>query len=487
MQKHKKWLVITIWVSTIAFIAAGMVGWGSLDFSFDRGVVAKVGDVKITQSQLESRFRQIFDQYNAEGGLDLDKARELGLERLALNGLIQRALLQNFANEIGIYVSQKEVQEEIAKQKFFQETDMLGQSKFSPKLYEDLLKQNNILPSVYEESIKEDLFIKKAMALLPDVQVTKLEKETFLFPFQIQDSLNFEVLFQSQIHPKPKTEEIKEFWKQNQTQFMYPAEYKIEYIMVSDADQKPTQEDLKKLYEETKSQFLDESGNFQPFESVKEQLISQKKSEMAEEKALLEYVKLKEAQAVYGAEERLIEGEKKMGLEVQEAIEGAGVGETISPIRTAEGYVVVKVVEKKPQNPKSYEDAKEEAKELLVQKLRAEQLVALAKEKVAKGFKGSSGGYVDLISLKTLKGLDPQESMRVISEVLKSRTPKGYVLLGEKAVVFEIKDQKILQNLPEQVSEKGAEELRLFKEELVRKEFFKYLENKYKITQLKTL
>ena len=29
MQRHKRWLVITIWISTIAFVGAGFVGWGS--------------------------------------------------------------------------------------------------------------------------------------------------------------------------------------------------------------------------------------------------------------------------------------------------------------------------------------------------------------------------------------------------------------------------------------------------------------------------
>ena len=51
MQKHKKWLIITIWISTIAFIAAGMVGWGSYSFNLDQGVVARVGDIKISQKQ----------------------------------------------------------------------------------------------------------------------------------------------------------------------------------------------------------------------------------------------------------------------------------------------------------------------------------------------------------------------------------------------------------------------------------------------------
>ena len=48
MQKHRKWLVITIWISTIAFVGAGFVGWGAYDFNLARSSsAAKVGGEKI--------------------------------------------------------------------------------------------------------------------------------------------------------------------------------------------------------------------------------------------------------------------------------------------------------------------------------------------------------------------------------------------------------------------------------------------------------
>ena len=37
MQRHKKWLIITIWISTIAFIGAGFVGWGSYNYGSSAG------------------------------------------------------------------------------------------------------------------------------------------------------------------------------------------------------------------------------------------------------------------------------------------------------------------------------------------------------------------------------------------------------------------------------------------------------------------
>ena len=47
MQKHKKSLIPTIWISTIAFVGAGFVGWGAYDMNANRaGSIARVGQIK---------------------------------------------------------------------------------------------------------------------------------------------------------------------------------------------------------------------------------------------------------------------------------------------------------------------------------------------------------------------------------------------------------------------------------------------------------
>ena len=48
MQKHKKYLVITIWISTIAFVGAGFVGWGAYKFGAAADAIATVGETKVT-------------------------------------------------------------------------------------------------------------------------------------------------------------------------------------------------------------------------------------------------------------------------------------------------------------------------------------------------------------------------------------------------------------------------------------------------------
>ena len=54
MQKHRKYLIVTVWISSIAFIAATMVGWGAYNFSSSASNVAEVGNIKISIDDFES-------------------------------------------------------------------------------------------------------------------------------------------------------------------------------------------------------------------------------------------------------------------------------------------------------------------------------------------------------------------------------------------------------------------------------------------------
>ena len=58
MQRHKKWLVITIWISTIAFVGAGFVGWGSYDYGKQGAVVAVVGDREVSVEEYQQEYYQ---------------------------------------------------------------------------------------------------------------------------------------------------------------------------------------------------------------------------------------------------------------------------------------------------------------------------------------------------------------------------------------------------------------------------------------------
>ena len=92
MQRHKKWLIITIWISTIAFVGAGFVGWGSYNYGKSSSVVAKVDDKEIPFTQLQNEYNSLYSQYAQMFGDSFNKelAEQLKLQDAALQRVIQK-------------------------------------------------------------------------------------------------------------------------------------------------------------------------------------------------------------------------------------------------------------------------------------------------------------------------------------------------------------------------------------------------------------
>ena len=53
----------------------------------------------------------------------------------------------------------------------------------------------------------------------------------------------------------------------------------------------------------------------------------------------------------------------------------------------------------------------------------------------------------------------------------------------EKIVVYEIESQTLQKQVPQNLTADAKRILEIYKEQMFQKEFFKYLENKYKITR----
>ncbi len=143
MQKHNKYLIVTIWIATIAFIGAGFVGWGSYQYGSKASSIAEVGDIEITQSQLDMSYRNIYQRYNQQmqGQLDDKKAKELGLVKQAFNSLITQAKLLNLANEFGIVVSENELANKITSIPSFQTKGIFDKEIYLSYLSNQRLKR----------------------------------------------------------------------------------------------------------------------------------------------------------------------------------------------------------------------------------------------------------------------------------------------------------------------------------------------------------
>lgn len=152
MQRHKKWLIITIWISTIAFVGAGFVGWGQYSYGDKAGAVAKVGDVEISRGELQKGYSNLYMQYNQmfQGNFDEEQAKQFGLQKQALQQLIQQALIINLAHSYDLSVSDAEVVEALQKQEYF-----FKDGVFDKETYRSVLAQSRLTTKEYEADLKE--------------------------------------------------------------------------------------------------------------------------------------------------------------------------------------------------------------------------------------------------------------------------------------------------------------------------------------------
>jgi 2-methylcitrate dehydratase PrpD len=121
MQRHKKWLVITIWISTIAFVGAGFVGWGSYDYGKNAKAVAVVGNREISVEEFQEEYSNLYAQYSKMFGTMFSKelADQLNLKDAAYRQVLQKNLILAYADSIGFDVTDEDVAKELVKYNVF--------------------------------------------------------------------------------------------------------------------------------------------------------------------------------------------------------------------------------------------------------------------------------------------------------------------------------------------------------------------------------
>ena len=138
MQKHRKYMLITMWVAVITFIGAGAVDWGGASYSSSASSVAKVGSVEVSNKEFSRLRSNMFEYYKTQmkGEFTQEMAEQFQLNQKVLNQLIMKALTLNLANEFDLTVSDADIIKEIQATPDFQRD-----GKFDISLYKSLLKR----------------------------------------------------------------------------------------------------------------------------------------------------------------------------------------------------------------------------------------------------------------------------------------------------------------------------------------------------------
>ncbi len=437
MQKHRKYLVVTIWISTIAFVGAGFVGWGAYSYNRDKAnSVATVGEEEITFKELQTAYSNLYGYYNQMlgGQLTQEKAEELHLQDIALNQLIQEALLLNYAREHGITARKEEVLEKIQSIEAFQKS-----GRFDRAQYFQVLRSIGTDAKSFEKGIQKEIVIEKLNRLLK-LPPTELEAKVLYGASFMEDRVALRTVTVDPEKIEIDDSELKQFWEKQREEYLSPRSYVIEAITVEAASIDLNESELEAFYKEHRTRFKDKEDKILPFEKAKEDVRKALQMKKAKTEALKKYLALKNGKI--GAEQNLTlrEGESSVPLD---KIRKAKPGQFIKTIPLADGYMTAKLIRVQLPEPLPFEQARETAlAELKAQKLR-ELLESKAKTvlKEAKDFKDI--GYVSANAHEKIGDLTEAEAQRLLQHIFSSSQKSGYYLFSDKAVLYRIEDQRL--------------------------------------------
>jgi len=480
MQRHRKYLNITLWISVAAFVAAGpMFAIGSASFSGrSADAVAKVGNVEISLHQMNSAYRQLFSRYNQmfQGKFDEAQAKAFGLEQQALKQLIDEALLLNLAQSFKLEVSDLETATNLIETQAFHKD-----GKFSKETYLKVLKQARLTKDLYETDVRRSLLLEKLMGLLI-TQALPVEEESLSIALNIQDKINYKVLDVSSIKVSTNEDDLKAYWEKSKLNYMSEPSYTLEVIIQENTKGEYTQEELLASYEENKHDFKNDKGEILSLLEAESEIISVLNKAASNKEALRTYIAYKKDKLAdtYTKETFIVkQSNNPFSLEVYEKLSKLNEAKPYLKPQYVDGkFIIIKLLSAKGSEPKTFEEARASVEVIYLEQETNKQFTQLAQDSV-ENFTGKTSPFLTHESISDLAPLNEFEAGEFLEALFTQNTKKGFVpLKGGKIVLFNILEQKLLKK-DNNTQEKNV--LRL-KTSLLNDGLLKKLEVQYPVT-----
>ncbi len=474
MQRHKKYLIITIWISTIAFIGAGFVGWGQYSYGDKAGAIAKVGTIEITQGELQKTYSNLYSRYNQifQGNFDEEKAKQFGLKKQAFEQLQQQALILNLAAAYDIQVSDDEILAELETEKYF-----FKDGVFSKELYKNALRANNLSSKEYEDEIKKNLMIQKTLQLLP-IKTLKSETAVFNALSNIADKINYKVLTKKDVTLDTSDKALKTFWNTISGTFMTQTSYDIQYIVQTPVANTFSNTEIASYYKENKNHFKDAQSKIIPLEKAKEQVIAELIASATKKAALKNYILYKKDKLTDAntTSVTISSAQNPFTPDVLAKVSKLGLSSSyLKPSLVNGKYITIKLLKVNAPTVKTYAQAKAEVLALYLKQKTKSALQAKAKQSL-NSFQGTTTDFITYKDSDKLTLLSKTEAAEFLSKLFVSANKNAYIALKDGTIVlYNILEQKMLS----QDNTNTSDIMQKIKSNLFNTALIKELQNKY--------
>jgi len=475
MQRHKKYLIVTIWISTIAFVGAGFVGWGQYSYGDKAGAVAKVGDVEITMGELQKAYSRIYSQYNQmfQGNFDEEKAKAFGLQRQALQQLTNQALILNLAQEYDLRISDQELLQEITSQEYF-----FKDGQFDKTIYKETLSRSNLSSKEYEQEMKKQLLIQKVFSLLP-VEVNQNESEILNTVMSIADKIEYKVLDDSNISVDVSDEVLKPFWENQKNNFMTEVSYNLSYIKQEKVSNEYSQADIEEYYAKNKNSLKDPDGKIIPLDMAKNLVEERLNAKATKDLALRTYIAFKKRKLEDESQIQKItisQTNNPFSQEVLQKVSSLSITSPfLKPIEVDGEFFTFELLKINASQTKTFDQAKDQVTAIFVAEKKKEKLFNLASESLP-NFTGVKTDFISNTDAEKISLLNKDEANEFLMKLFNAQNKNGTISLASgKLVIYNILEQKLLNKTHE-----DTDSMKRLKSTIFSAGLMKNLSKKYK-------
>ncbi len=437
MQRHKKWLVITIWISTIAFVGAGFVGWGSYDYGKQSGAVAVVGDREISVEEFQQEYSSLYDQYARLFGTSFNEemAQKLNLRDAAYQQAIQKNLILSYADSLGLGVTDEDIAKELVKYQAF-----LKDGKFDKETYIKVLNQNRMTPVVFEDSLKRGILLQKVQELFV-INPTQNEVNNLSSLLFLENDIEYKIISKNDIKVTINDEDLKKYWEENKNSYMSETKYKLSVSSLNIESTNPSVAEIQDFYDKYKNDYRYEDGKIKSLDDAKNEIIKAIDEKASKKEALKHYLALKKGEENFNSNLDFDISKLPYSAEDNLAITNAKKGDILKPILHNNQYLVLKIDDVEMPVPLAFEEVKNEVSKAYLSVKKDEELTKKANEMLAT-FTGSKVNGITRDSLDKIPGLSAQEAGAFLNQMFSTPSKSGTISLENKVVLFKVLDSK---------------------------------------------
>ncbi|MBM7036355.1 peptidylprolyl isomerase [Vibrio ulleungensis] len=246
----------------LSFVFAGV---GSYIVGGNANVAATVGNVDIARGEFEQAYQnernrlqaQNSDYFNALLG---DPTYVEQLRRSVLQRMVNQALLEQQADELGLRISDQQVRDLIVTMPQFQ-----NNGRFDQEVYQSFLRRAGFTPDSFAEYLRRDMVRAQLAGALANTDFV-LPSEIAITSGLISQTRDIRTL-EIDVNQLAETvdindEQIQQYYDDNAQRFTRPEQYRISYVELSaqqlQEEFAPTDDEVEDYYQDNLSSFSTE-------------------------------------------------------------------------------------------------------------------------------------------------------------------------------------------------------------------------------------